>query len=62
MYDAMKDKQQIREMEMRLEAVVRQGIASKNTFRTKNRIELDEGMVDLLGPETEYKFFGVGLW
>ncbi|MBE9543017.1 MAG: antibiotic biosynthesis monooxygenase [Proteobacteria bacterium] len=30
--------------------------------RTSRRIELDEGMEELLGTETEYKFYGVGLW
>ena len=30
--------------------------------RTSRRIELDNGMDDLLGAETEYKFYGVGLW
>ena len=30
--------------------------------RTSHRIELDEGMEKLLGAETEYKFYGVGLW
>ena len=30
--------------------------------QSMRRMELDEGMDDLLGAETEYKFFGVGLW
>ena len=30
--------------------------------RTSRRNELDEGMEELLGTETEYKFYGVGLW
>jgi heme-degrading monooxygenase HmoA len=30
--------------------------------RTARRIELDEGMEELLGTETEYRFYGVGLW
>jgi len=34
----------------------------KNWNQSARRRELDEGMQDLLGAETEYKFFGVGLW
>jgi len=30
--------------------------------RTSRRMELDDGMEGLLGSETEYKFYGVGLW
>jgi heme-degrading monooxygenase HmoA len=30
--------------------------------RTAHRMELDSGMEELLGAETEYKFYGVGLW
>jgi heme-degrading monooxygenase HmoA len=30
--------------------------------RTSRRMELDDGMEELLGAETEYKFYGVGLW
>ena len=30
--------------------------------RTSRRMELDESMNDLLGAETEYKIYGVGLW
>ena len=30
--------------------------------RTSRRVELENGMEELLGAETEYKFYGVGLW
>jgi heme-degrading monooxygenase HmoA len=30
--------------------------------RTSRRMELDDSMGGLLGAETEYKFYGVGLW
>ena len=30
--------------------------------RTSRRMELDEGMKELFGTETEYKFYGAGLW
>jgi len=30
--------------------------------RTSRRMELENGMEELLGAETEYKFYGVGLW
>ena len=30
--------------------------------RTSRRIEIDSGMEELLDAETEYKFYGVGLW
>jgi len=30
--------------------------------RSVCRMELDEGMEELLGTETEYRFYGVGLW
>ena len=30
--------------------------------RTARRIELDEGMAELLGTGPEYKVYGVGLW
>jgi len=30
--------------------------------RSVCRMELDEGMGELLGTETEYRFYGVGLW
>ncbi len=30
--------------------------------RTARRIEFDDGMAELLGTETEYRFYGVGLW
>jgi heme-degrading monooxygenase HmoA len=34
----------------------------KEWNRSARRMELDEGMQDLLGAETEYTLFGVGLW
>ena len=30
--------------------------------RTSRRIKIDDGMEELLATETEYKFYGVGLW
>lgn len=30
--------------------------------RTSRRMEIDNGMDELLAVETEYKFYGVGLW
>ena len=30
--------------------------------RTSRRMEIDNGMAELLAVETEYKFYGVGLW
>jgi heme-degrading monooxygenase HmoA len=30
--------------------------------RTSHPMELDDSMEELLGAETEYKFYGVGLW
>ena len=30
--------------------------------QTSRRIKIDEGMQDLLGCETEYKIYGIGLW
>ena len=30
--------------------------------RTSRRMEIDNGMDELLAFETEYKFYGVGLW
>jgi heme-degrading monooxygenase HmoA len=34
----------------------------KEWNRGARRMKLDEGMQELLGAETEYKLFGVGLW
>jgi heme-degrading monooxygenase HmoA len=30
--------------------------------KSVRRMELDEGMEELLGTDTEYRFYGVGLW
>ena len=34
----------------------------QNWNRTSQRIKIDESMRDMLGKETEYKIYGVGLW
>jgi len=47
-YEARKDEKKVRELEARLESFVREGIAYNPTFRTKNRIKLDEGTQERL--------------
>jgi arylsulfatase A-like enzyme len=41
-YEARKDEKEVRDLEARLEAFVREGIAYNQTFRTKNRIKIDD--------------------